>query len=56
MRSAMAQLNLAALAYAQYDVTASPKLARTIADVAGSDKIESPPLAQALQYHPKLMM
>jgi predicted ATPase with chaperone activity len=31
-------------------------MARTIADLAGSDKIKSVHLAEALQYRPKLMM
>jgi magnesium chelatase family protein len=32
------------------------KLARTIADLAGSEEIRSARLAEALQYRPKLMM
>jgi magnesium chelatase family protein len=32
------------------------KLARTIADLAGSDEIHYTHLAEALQYRPKLMM
>ena len=43
MRSAMAQLNLSARAYHRI-----LKLARTIADLAGSEDIQSPHLAEAL--------
>ena len=50
MRAAMSQLNLSARAYHRI-----LKLARTIADPAGSDEIQSPHLAEALQYRPKLM-
>jgi len=32
------------------------KLSRTIADLAGSEEIQSAPLTDALQYHPKLMI
>jgi len=32
------------------------KLARTIADLAGCDQIQSMHLAEALQYRPKLMI
>jgi len=51
MRAAMAQLNLSARAYHRI-----LKLARTIADLAGSEEIQSAHLAEALQYRPKLMM
>jgi magnesium chelatase family protein len=51
MRAAMTQLNLSARAYHRI-----LKLARTIADLAGSDEIQSVHLAEALQYRPKLMM
>jgi len=51
MRAAMSQLNLSARAYHRI-----LKLARTIADLAGSDEIHSPHLAEALQYRPKLML
>lgn len=45
MRAAMSQLNLSARAYHRI-----LKLARTIADLAGSDEIQSARLAEALQY------
>lgn len=51
MRAAMSQLNLSARAYHRI-----LKLSRTIADLAGSDEILSPHLAEALQYRPKIMM
>ena len=51
MRAAMTQLNLSARAYHRI-----LKLARTIADLAGSEEIQSTHLAEALQYRPKLMI
>ena len=51
MRAAMSQLNLSARAYHRI-----LKLSRTIADLAGSNEIQSPHLAEALQYRPKIMM
>ena len=45
MRAAMTQLNLSARAYHRV-----LKLARTIADLAGSGAILAPHLAEALQY------
>jgi magnesium chelatase family protein len=51
IRAAMSQLNLSARAYHRI-----LKLSRTIADLAGSDHIQTPHLAEALQYRPKGMM
>jgi magnesium chelatase family protein len=51
MRAAMSQLQLSARAYHRI-----LKLACTIADLAGSDEIQSQHLAEALQYRPKIMM
>ena len=48
IRAAMSQLNLSARAYHRI-----LKLARTIADLAGSEQIQTPHLAEALQYRPK---
>jgi magnesium chelatase family protein len=50
MRTAMRQLQLSARAYHRI-----LKLARTIADLAGEEKIEPNHIAEALQYRPKLM-
>ncbi len=51
VRAAMSQLDLSAWEYHRVH-----KLARTIADQAGSDEIQSVHLAEALQYCPKLML
>jgi magnesium chelatase family protein len=51
MRAAMSQLNLSTHAYHRI-----LKLARTIVDLAGSEEIHSPHLAEALQYRPKLIL
>ncbi|PKN93580.1 MAG: magnesium chelatase [Chloroflexi bacterium HGW-Chloroflexi-6] len=50
VRAAMSQLNLSARAYHR-----TLKLARTIADLAGSPDIQTPHVAEALQYRPKVM-
>jgi len=47
----MSQMNLSVKAYHRI-----LKLARTIADLAKSEDIQSAHLAEALQYCPKLMM
>ena len=51
MCSAMNQMQLSARAYHRV-----LKLARTIADLAGEEKIAPTHLAEALQYRPKLLM
>ena len=48
MRAAMSQMNLLARTYHRI-----LKLAQTIADLAGSEEIQSSHLAEALQYGPK---
>ena len=51
MRAAMTQLNLSARAYHRI-----LKLARTIADLAGCEEIQSAYIVDALHYRPKLMI
>jgi magnesium chelatase family protein len=48
IRAAMGQMNLSARGYHRV-----LKLARTIADLAGSEQIQTIHLAEALQYRPK---
>jgi magnesium chelatase family protein len=48
LRAAMKQLQMSARAYHRI-----LKLARTIADLAGSDQIETVHLAEAIQYRPR---
>jgi magnesium chelatase family protein len=52
MRAAMTQLNLSARANHRAQ---SVKSARTRADLAGCEEIQSVRLAEALQYRPKLI-
>ena len=51
IKAAMSQLQLSARAYHRV-----LKLARTIADLAGSEAIQALHLAEALQYRPKIML
>ena len=48
LRAATNQLHLSARAYHRV-----LKLARTIADLSGSDQIRQPHLAEAIQYRPR---
>lgn len=45
------QMNLSVRAY-----TGILKLSRTIAELTGIEEIQSQHMAEALQYHPKIMM
>jgi magnesium chelatase family protein len=51
MRSAMQQMQMSARAFHRI-----LKLARTIADLADCEKIETPHLAEAIQYRPRRMV
>jgi magnesium chelatase family protein len=51
IRAAISQLQLSARGYHRV-----LKLARTIADLSGSETIEVEHLAEALQYRPKIMI
>ena len=48
LRAAMQQMQMSARAYHRI-----LKLARTIADLAGCDRIETPHLAEGIQYRPR---
>jgi len=51
MKSAANQMNLSARAYHRV-----LKLSRTVADLAGEDKIEVAHLAEAIQYRPRELL
>ncbi len=51
LRAAMQQMQMSARAFHRI-----LKLARTIADLVGSDRIETPHLAEAIQYRPRKQM
>jgi magnesium chelatase family protein len=50
LKSAMQQMQLSARAYHR---TQSVKLSRTIADLAGDENIQTPHVAEAIQYRPR---